>query len=793
MKRITIILYLLFIQIVYSQQLQCGTITMNEVGSLPAYNAAYDWYIPVVFHIIQNSSNEGNVLDSQIITQMNVLNEKYANTNFSFYLLGIRRIVNDNWRNINVSADNNEQPFYEELQMKNSLAIVPEKAINVYVTTFSISGRKGVSVFPNNPWASSNANVYGICIKADVFPGGNDTNNNQGIILVHEVGHFLGLLHTFSPDCIKPTDDPDFCPDTPYHTVNVGCYTNDKACDGSTPAPIHNFMNYTSDACRTEFTINQRQRMNQETQKYRINIGGTILSVNNDITIIAGSSLQLMGGATLNFATGKKIVNNGSLSCSSITLSSSSTWDGVQFNSGSTGSIQYCTISNATNGVYCNNSSPQIRNTTIQNCNTGVYCDYYASPSFKYCTIQNNTNRGVYCYNHSSPNFLDYVYPGYNVIRNNNYWGVYTNYYSNPTLGNSSYGTNSLYLNGSCDILAEDNCVIYAQNDYWGYPTPVPYRFCATNSTITYSPYLSTDPNSGRLILPGESEDHKLNLPEGISLRLQSDDLNDALTKHRERKFDEAIPLFLSIAKSNVDNLIGRYALVQIEDCFVQSGRKDFLDYSKKELKSFIKDLSEAYVVLLELEIHQHINNGNYSEALALLQTILKKYNLNSSIEKNTLFRLGAFYLQLYGDKNSAEKYFDELKKKYPNDPLVLETEEVRGLSFPQKTLLSEPIKVQEVAVIESGNAAAYQDVMMNYPNPFNPTTNISFLVKEKGIVVLKVYNLLGEEVANLANNVFDVGKYEVTFDASNLPCGIYFSRLTTPTATITKKMMLVK
>lgn len=81
-----------------------------------------------------------------------------------------------------------------------------------------------------------------------------------------------------------------------------------------------------------------------------------------------------------------------------------------------------------------------------------------------------------------------------------------------------------------------------------------------------------------------------------------------------------------------------------------------------------------------------------------------------------------------------------------------------------------------------------------NYPNPFNPTTNIKYSIREAGLVSLKVYDLLGREVATLVNQTQPPGEYQVTFNASNLTAsGIYIYRLQAGNFTRTMKMMLVK
>jgi hypothetical protein len=80
-----------------------------------------------------------------------------------------------------------------------------------------------------------------------------------------------------------------------------------------------------------------------------------------------------------------------------------------------------------------------------------------------------------------------------------------------------------------------------------------------------------------------------------------------------------------------------------------------------------------------------------------------------------------------------------------------------------------------------------------NYPNPFNPSTNIQYSIIEADHVTLKVFNILGQEVATLVDEVVSPGTYQKTFDASRLPSGIYLYRIQTGTKTEVKKMILMK
>jgi hypothetical protein len=80
-----------------------------------------------------------------------------------------------------------------------------------------------------------------------------------------------------------------------------------------------------------------------------------------------------------------------------------------------------------------------------------------------------------------------------------------------------------------------------------------------------------------------------------------------------------------------------------------------------------------------------------------------------------------------------------------------------------------------------------------NYPNPFNPSTVIKFAVSEKSMTTLKVYDIIGREIATLINEERDAGWYEQSFDASALSSGIYIYRLTAGSKVFSKKMMLIK
>jgi hypothetical protein len=80
-----------------------------------------------------------------------------------------------------------------------------------------------------------------------------------------------------------------------------------------------------------------------------------------------------------------------------------------------------------------------------------------------------------------------------------------------------------------------------------------------------------------------------------------------------------------------------------------------------------------------------------------------------------------------------------------------------------------------------------------NYPNPFNPSTNFRFKIAEAGLTTLKIYNLLGQEVAVVLDEFMNPGTYDFRFDATGLSSGIYFYRIRVNDFSASKKMILIR
>jgi hypothetical protein len=219
--------------------------------------------IPIYFHVINRGSGvaDGNVSDSDLKEQVQVMNETYAPMQIGFTLGGIDRTTNAKWMGASMFSTG-------ETDMKTKLRQGDSTALNVY-TTAATDGTLGWATFP---WDYSNKpKMDGVVIHFQTLPNGALAAYNLGMTLVHEAGHWLGLYHTFQGGC----NGGDSIADTPAEQgPNFGCPTSNlpdtcKADAGDDP--IHNFMDYSDDVCLTDFSLGQIQRAHDSFDTYRTN------------------------------------------------------------------------------------------------------------------------------------------------------------------------------------------------------------------------------------------------------------------------------------------------------------------------------------------------------------------------------------------------------------------------------------------------------------------------------------------------------------------------------------------
>ena len=211
--------------------------------------------IPVYFHVI-TSGSAGNVTQAELNDQLQVINDAYSAYGISFFEAGADWTNNSSWYTMSGSA---------ESAAKAALRQGGPESLNVYISGIG-GGLLGWATFPW--WYAGNPSDDGVVVLNESLPGGSAVPYDEGDTLTHEVGHWMGLYHTFQDGCRKRTGD--YVDDTPAEkSAAYGCPTGRDSCRASGVDPIHNFMDYTDDSCMYEFTTGQADRMSSMWNAYR--------------------------------------------------------------------------------------------------------------------------------------------------------------------------------------------------------------------------------------------------------------------------------------------------------------------------------------------------------------------------------------------------------------------------------------------------------------------------------------------------------------------------------------------
>lgn len=230
-----------------------------------------------------------------------------------------------------------------------------------------------------------------------------------------------------------------------------------------------------------------------------------------------------------------------------------------------------------------------------------------------------------------------------------------------------------------------------------------------------------------------------------------------------------------------------------------------------------VNDTALFQVWTNEQWLNYHMNIFKYDEELNIISNLAKRWEGNNWLD----FARGSYEYDIYNNRvreyfeiannNNWENWFRIFYEYDDKNNLIhLFGEEWVGGQWVQEDellIITNPDGIiigflaKEIflyysppTIVESENYIVNGfNLFQNYPNPFNPATTIYYSISKNGLVNLKVYDFLGKEVTELVNEAKEAGNYSITFNASELPSGIYFYTLTSGNFKSTKKLILLK
>jgi len=568
-----------------------------------------------------------------------------------------------------------------------------------------------------------------------------------------------------------------------------------------------------------------------------------IMDRNSEFVVESGSNLIIDPSAVIQMEEGAKItIQNGvTLTLDGVTINGSD-WVGINAEPGSILFAGYCSFAGAETAISGTPAKLSVASCTFTDCRNGI--ELTACNDFR--IIRNTfTGKGegaaitvIQSNGWINNNIASNFYKGLNVIScsplmvqntitNNVLNGVYTTGYNtypqmyNPIqvaslksldedlgiddreLNNTVYNNginyvpplgfiskasqlymvsdSNIYLNeGMNNIYSDGNSVpcirtiglipegviprpilIYAPGNYWGSNVNDSFFALSVPYYIDYSDYSTVPYGTDPLTSPGGSNEQASKL------------LAKALEAELDGKYDKAIKTYEKIIEKYPDSSEAMVAYAKLPDSYTQESLS--IEPLIEMYDNNIADENSNKKFFKELKVSSHIKAKNYDTAIALSEEM----KLEATTEDEII--LCDIDIAIANMLKNAEN-----KGKGRNESTAADiTALLDKLAGSENK--GEPAGITDAALPKS--TTLYQ----NYPNPFNPVTQIKFDLAKAGKVQLRVYNISGQKVAELTNEVMNAGTHSVEFDGSNLNSGVYYYTLETNEIMHTQKMILTK
>lgn len=351
---------------------------------------------------------------------------------------------------------------------------------------------------------------------------------------------------------------------------------------------------------------------------------------------------------------------------------------------------------------------------------------------------------------------------------------------------------NRLFGNSSANAFAHQTSIIYAMHAWWGQSPPDASKIQAeSGSAIYYDPWLTSDPGAAFRLAPDPAPPVLVPTLNVVASNTMGTDarrslLIRALEGRFAGRYPEAIALYTSLLTEAPHSDEALFALIELGNVYREVRDKRVLEY----IESLSKVANRFRATALEILSNCYRLDGNLAQALAVNHTLVSDF-AGTAHEKHG--RLNQFFIN-YNSKQyrQAREQLTTLQARYPDEEMVAVAAWLMSVAS-EGTVDGAQTK-QAVAQVQARSEGITTGIgLSNYPNPFNPSTLIRFTLPEAGFVSLKVFDLLGREIAMLVNEHRTAGAHQVLFDASTLPSGMYFYKLEAAGVSAIQRMVLAR
>jgi tetratricopeptide (TPR) repeat protein len=525
----------------------------------------------------------------------------------------------------------------------------------------------------------------------------------------------------------------------------------------------------------------------------------------------SGASGSIIKYANIQYATRVEAINTSNILIQNCNITN--TYDGIRFY-GSTGSVlsNYISTNSAGHGIIIEEGSTvtcdqnDVNKTSATKSGVGILFRG-GSGGTMWQNDVNGWDWGVGAIYSSSPHFCRNPLTSQN--RNNRITncriGVDAYQSSWPVLGapQNGYGNNSIYTNSYKNVYFTSGGTLWALANYWlGQPTSSMF-YLGSGCTIMTDNWLSNNPWAGIPKMVAGS-DETPNSGEGetdqptVIISNLSGENDDSFFRgvelRNQEKYKEAMDFFISyIAKHPADQA----AYIELYNCYNKETANDLISFFSSIHKEAAKEhkflLSYLYLKVGDVEMAKKVNNGIIVD--------------NPNTELSSRAKINKIYMALYNDNDldGAFSIFDEvLNRSDLSNSLELSLVQQAIESYAAMQGIELPPGFTLPKVLAKMEIPDKYALLGNFPNPFNPTTTISYSVPYQSFVELVVYDIMGRVVKTLNIAAQPVGRQSITWDGTNengnpVSSGIYLYKISAKSLenneqfVKTAKLMLLK